>query len=106
MSKETLALIFGIIGVLLVFDGAISLARFVVTLCKRSKTLSITSEDLDIIHEALEAYQESFRDFQADYPDEMSDEELERNCNRVRSVDTLVDTIKANSPLIVEVKQA
>lgn len=106
MNKETLALILGVIGVLLVIDGAISLARFVVSLCKRKKTIIITSEGLEVLKEALALSELSWCNLLTDNPEACNDDEAQQRIAKIRKLRSdFISVLQASSSVVIEVSK-
>lgn len=106
MSKETLGLILGIIGILLVIDGAISLARFFVSLCKRSKTIILTPEDIKVLDEALSCSELSWRDLLTEIPEACNKNEVHQEIAKIRKLSTeFIGTLQDSSCVMIEVSK-
>lgn len=106
MSKETLALILGVIGGLLVIDGSISLARFVVSLCKRKMGIIITSEELEVLEDALACSELSWRDLLTENPEACNEDEVNREIAKIRKLSSdFISVLQDSSSVVIEVSK-
>lgn len=100
MNNETIALILGIIGLLLVIDGAISLARFIVNLCKRSKKITISTDDVHFIRFGLAVLQTNYANL---YENNGYDIDKDSH-DKIVELRSKFNSIANQSSVIIEVK--
>ena len=108
MSKEilliTFVIILGLLSVLLIIYDGISLARLIMSLCKRSKTITITPEDIEVLEEALSCSELSWRDLLTETPEACDEEEVHRQIAKIRKLSTeFIGTLQDSSPVMIEV---